>query len=86
MVKLILKQHFDDVYWLLKRTKFYTSLLFFEKYFREKMARNIHQKTTEKLSDFIKYSGHHDMSKCDKMRYADLLQEGILENMTTDPY
>ena len=48
------------------------------------MARNIHQKTTEKLSDFIKYSGHHDMSKCDKMRYADLLQEGILENMTTD--
>ena len=25
----------------------------------------------------------HDMSKCEKMRYADLLQEGILENMTT---
>ena len=50
------------------------------------MARNIHQKTTEKLSDFIKYSGHHDMSKCDQMRYADLLQEGILENMTTDSY
>ena len=44
---------------------------------------NFHQKTTEKLSDFIKYSGNHDMSKCEKMRYADLLQEGILENMTT---
>ena len=111
---------------------------FWEIFLKKRMApNNFHQKTTEKLSDFIKYSGSHDegvnqaetsllvisrvqvhplifwnhvrnqekklnqmskktisifwnglhpshdMSKCEKMRYADLLQEGILENMTT---
>ena len=47
------------------------------------MAPNGHQKTSDKLSDFIKHS-NHDMTKCEKARYADLLQEGMLENMTTD--
>jgi len=38
-----------------------------------------------KKSISIIWNGLHpnyDMSKCEKMRYADLLQEGILENMT----